>query len=285
MIKSPLDLDAVQAFVQVAELSSFTRAAEAMQTTQSAVSLKLKRLEERLECKLIERTPRYVRLSPQGQTFLEHARELLRVHEKACASFFGDRQRMAIGISDHVAGSELPALIGSLNRRDPNLLVEVRIETTTTLLRRYDRRELDTVIVRMDTGRDDGVVLTDEKFGWYAAHNWQVRSGEPVPLAVMPPPCGVRHIATNLLDETSVPWTEVFVGGGVAAVSAAVMAGLGVAALARRMLPLGVVEVSEKLGLPELPRFPIIVHSRIREERQQQALNALTATFKSALRV
>ena len=66
----PLDLDAVQAFVQIAELQSFTRSAEAMHTTQAAVSLKLKRLEDRLGCRLIERTPRYVELSAHGAVFL-----------------------------------------------------------------------------------------------------------------------------------------------------------------------------------------------------------------------
>jgi DNA-binding transcriptional LysR family regulator len=58
MTERPLDLDAVQAFVRIAELGSFTRAAEAMRTTQAAVSLKLKRLEERLGCGLVERTAR-----------------------------------------------------------------------------------------------------------------------------------------------------------------------------------------------------------------------------------
>ena len=60
MIELPLDVDAVRAFVRIAELGSFTRAAEALRTTQGAVSLKLKRLEERLGCRLVERTPRYV---------------------------------------------------------------------------------------------------------------------------------------------------------------------------------------------------------------------------------
>ena len=62
----PLDLDAVQAFIRIAELGSFTRAAEAMRTTQAAVSLKLKRLEARLGCRLVERTPRQVQLSARG---------------------------------------------------------------------------------------------------------------------------------------------------------------------------------------------------------------------------
>jgi hypothetical protein len=54
-----------------------------------------------------------------------------------------------------------------------------------------------------------------------------------------------------LLDAAGVSWTDIFVGGGVAAVAAAVMAGLGVAALAPRMLPFGAVEVGSKLGLPD----------------------------------
>lgn len=74
MIQRPLDLDAVQSFVHIAELGSFTRAAEAMQTTQAAVSLKLKRLEQRLGCRLVERTPRHVQLSALGADFLPHAR-------------------------------------------------------------------------------------------------------------------------------------------------------------------------------------------------------------------
>jgi DNA-binding transcriptional LysR family regulator len=60
MAEHPLDLDAVRAFVRIADLGSFTRAAESMRTTQAAVSLKLKRLEERLGCRLVERTPRSV---------------------------------------------------------------------------------------------------------------------------------------------------------------------------------------------------------------------------------
>ena len=73
MTKLALDLDVVEAFVRVVELDSFTRAAEVMGTSQAAVSLKLKRLEERLGCKLVERTPRYVQLSARGAAFLEHA--------------------------------------------------------------------------------------------------------------------------------------------------------------------------------------------------------------------
>jgi DNA-binding transcriptional LysR family regulator len=284
MMERPLDLDAVQAFVHIAELGSFTRTAEAMSTTQGSISLKLKRLEARLRCRLVERTPRYVELSAQGAAFVEQARELLAVHQRALTAFTAARERLVIGISDHVAGAELPALIARMNAQDPQLLIEIRIGSSGDLLQRFDRRELDATMVRLHLGRSDGKVLAEEQFSWFAGPTWQHRVGDPLPLATLAEPCGVRAMAAQLLDTAGVPWTEIFVGGGVAAVAAAVMAGLGVAALARRMVPFGAVDVSNRLALPALPRLPVLLHSRVKSERGLDALAALAAAFRSAVR-
>ncbi|MBK1838089.1 LysR family transcriptional regulator [Azospirillum sp. YIM B02556] len=284
MMEQPLDLDAVRAFLRIAELESFTRAAEAMGTTQAAVSLKLKRLEDRLGCRLFERTPRYVQLSPRGATFLDHARDLLEAHDRALASLTRGRQRIAIGISDHVAGPELPALIARMNAQDPQLAIEIRIGSSGDLLQGFDRRELDTVIVRLHAGRDDGALLAEEQFGWFAAPSWRHRADEPLPIATMAEPCGVRALAGQLLGAAGVPWTESFVGGGVTAVAAAVTAGLGVAALSPRMVPFGAVDVGPRLGLPALPRLPVVLHTRVRDGRPRAALDALSAAFRSAVR-
>ncbi len=284
MMERPLDLDAVQAFVRIAELGSFTRAADVMGTTQAAVSLKLRRLEDRLGWRLGERTPRYVQLSARGAAFLERARELLALHDRALAEFAGARQRLAIGISDHVAGPELPALIARMNAHDPQLLIEIRIASSGDLLQGYDRRELDTVIVRLHAGRSDGEQLAEERFGWFAAPHWTHRADEPLPIATMAEPCGVRALAAQLLDAAGEPWTEIFVGGGVAAVAAAVMAGLGIAALAPRMLPASAVDVGDRLGLPPLPRLPVLLHTRVKDGRSRDALDALAAAFRSAVR-
>jgi DNA-binding transcriptional LysR family regulator len=163
-----------------------------------------------------------------------------------------------------VAGPELPALIARMNAQDPQLLIDIRIASSGPLLQGFDRREYDTVIVRTHAGRDDGELLAEEPFGWFAAPGWQHRAGEP-------PAAGhagralrrARH-GRATAGSARMPWTEVFVGGGVAAVSAAVMAGLGVAALAPRMLALGAVDVGPRLGLPTLPRLPVLLHTRVR---------------------
>jgi DNA-binding transcriptional LysR family regulator len=171
-----------------------------------------------------------------------------------------------------------------MNVQDPQLLIEIRIASSGDLLQCFDRRELDTVIVRLHAGRSDGELLTEERFGWFAAPGWRHRAGEPLPIATMAEPCGVRALAAQLLDGHGVAWTEVFVGGGVPAVAAAVMAGMGVAALAARMLPFGAVDIGPKLGLPDLPRLPVLLHSRVKDDRRRDALAALSAAFRSAVR-
>ena len=271
-------------FVRALEEGSLSAAARRLDLSPAVASRRLARLEDRLGCRLIERTPRHVQLSARGAAFLEHARELLAAHDRALATFAQARQRLTIGISDHVAGPELPALIARMNQQDPQLLIEIRIGSSGDLLQSYDRRELDAVLARMHVGRSDGELLAEEPFGWFAAPGWQHRAGEPLPLATLAEPCGVRAMAGQALDAAGMAWAEVFVGGGVAAVAAAVMAGLGVAALAPRMLPLGAVDVGARLGLPALPRLPVLLHTRTQDGRPRDALTALSAAFRSAVR-
>ena len=60
--------------------------------------------------------------------------------------------------------------------------------------------------------------------------------------------------------------------------------GLGVAALAPRMVPFGAVDVGPRLGLPDLPRLPILLHTRVRDSRARDALAALSAAFRGVVR-
>src|SRR5580658_9121066 len=106
-----LDIEAVHAFMLVADLKSFTRAAEAMDSTQSTISLKIKRLEDGLGRRLLERTPRVVRLSAEGDAFLGRARALVAAHQEALGCFGEEQRRLVVGISDHIVGAELPVLL------------------------------------------------------------------------------------------------------------------------------------------------------------------------------
>ncbi|WP_148028170.1 LysR family transcriptional regulator, partial [Burkholderia pseudomallei] len=179
----PLDLDAVRAFVLAAELASFTRAADALGTTQSAVSLKLKRLEAQLGKPLLERTPRRVTLAAVGAAFLPAARELLDAHERALAALSSAQRRLVIGVSEHVAVPDLPAVLTGLNRHDPGLALEMHVGMSAGLLAQYDERRLDAAFVRHEPGedppRDDATLLFTEPLAWLAARGWTPRADEP----------------------------------------------------------------------------------------------------------
>ncbi|MBO9708968.1 MAG: LysR family transcriptional regulator [Caulobacter sp.] len=275
-----LDVDAVRAFVAIADLGGFTRAAEALGATQGAVSVKLKRLEERLGHRLIERTPRLVRLSVHGEVFLEAAREFLAAHERALASLTATRRRFTLGIAAHVAGPEVPALLARLNAHDPCLTIEVRLDTSRILLDAFDRGEIDAAIIRREDDRRDGEVLAPEHFGWFATPTFEHRPGEPLRLAALAPACGVRDIATRALDVAGMPWTEVFLGGGSSVVTAAVSAGLAMSAFSHRQAPPGTVEVSRRFGLPDLPSSEIVLHSTLTDAKSRDALRILASAFR-----
>jgi len=281
----PLDLDAVQAFVLVADLQSFTRAAEALYTTQSAISLKLKRLEERLGRRLLERSPRQVRLSSDGVGFLDAARALLTAHEKALGRMESATVRLTLGISDHIAGDDLPAILAQINAFDPGVVVEVRIGASRDVLAMFDRGELDAAIVRRDGERSDGELIQEERMAWFAAPQWQPRAGEPIRLATFSSNCGIRELAVRRLDDAGIPWTEVFIGGGVRAVSAAVTAGLAVTALMYRVKPAGAVDVGKSMKLPALPLAQVMLHTNIHNKehlvRVQGVLRTLVAAIKN----
>ncbi|NUO74412.1 MAG: LysR family transcriptional regulator [Lysobacter sp.] len=276
-----MDVDAVRAFLLAADLHSFTRAADVLGTTQSAVSLKLQRLETQLGRRLLERTPRHVRLSAEGLAFLGVARELVSSHDRAATAFETEQRRLAIGINQQLVGSGLPLLLRRVRDHDPNLLVEMRIAGTGELMRELEDGTLDAALVlrpedRGKRGRAVGV----ESFSWFAAASWEPQTGRPLPLATQGESCRVRADAVRALDRAGIEWREVFVGKGAAILGAAALAGLAVAVLARRAAPAGTVDVGSLLALPPIRSQDVMLYSNLSDRRTREALRVLTLAFQ-----
>ena len=277
-----LDLDAVKAFVLTAELQSFTRAAEVLGSTQSAISLKLRRLEQQLGRRLLERTPRRVRLSAEGLTFLEAARELIGAHQRAVASFGVEQRRLVVGISHQIVGSALPALLRRMSEHDPNLVIELRVAGSREVVQDYEKGGLDAALaLQPEDRRGNGEALFSESFAWIAAADWRPRAGQPLPLSTQGESCSIRVAAVRALDQAGIAWTEVFVGKGAALVGAAAAAGLAIAVLPRRTAPAGTIDIGAALSLPPLPTQEVVLYSALRDQRSLSALRTLAAAFKS----
>ncbi|HEU4669804.1 MAG TPA: LysR family transcriptional regulator [Dyella sp.] len=276
-----LDLDAVRAFVLTAELQSFTRAAQALDSTQSAVSLKLRRLEAQLGRRLLERTPRRVRLSAEGALFLDSARELIGAHARALAAFEVEERRLVVGISHQLVGAELPAMLRRLGDTDPKLRVELHAGGSRDIVSAYEAGELDAALVLQGGHPQQGEPLFEESFGWIGTVGWRPSSGQPLPLSTQGASCSIRAAAVAALDRAGIAWTEAFVGKGAAMVGAAAAAGLALAVMARRAAPAGTEDLGPQLSLPALPTQAAVLYSALHDRRSRAALHALADAFRT----
>ena len=279
---SALDIDAVRAFALVAELQSFTRAGQSLGETQSAVSLKLKRLENRLGTRLIERTPRSVALTDNGRSFLHNARELLAAHDRALSGGAAPQRRLSIGFSDHAAGPELAPILARISEFDPDLQLDVRIGFSSALQDDFDRGKLDAVVVREEGRRRGGERLVEDELGWFASPSFLTRATRPLRLAMLAAPCGIRADAIRALQKKKREWTEAFTGGGVTAIAAVITVGLAVAPLARRIAPPGTIDLGPALDLPPLRKSVVVLHSRTSDPHANASLHALASAFRRA---
>lgn len=275
-----LDIDAVSAFLHAAELKSFTRAAEALDSTQSMVSTRVKRLEDGLGRVLLQRHPRLVRLTPEGEQFLPAARELLSAHRKALGAFASAPEQIAVGISEQAVGADIPSVLARLAAHDPGLIIHLRIEASQALEDAFEKGELDVAIVRRLGAGRTGEVLRDDTIGWFASPALQRRADAPLPLVSLVAECRLRRHGMEVLDRVGIAWREAFIGGGMAAVAAAVLGGLGVAVLSTRIAPAGSLDVGPIWNLPALGRSQVVLRSQVATPRGFSFVPELAAAFR-----
>jgi DNA-binding MarR family transcriptional regulator len=87
----------LEVFVRVADLASFTRAADALDLPRATVTELVQALEARLECTLLHRTTRRVALTPEGAAFYERATRILQALEDAESDLDGARDAQRLG--------------------------------------------------------------------------------------------------------------------------------------------------------------------------------------------
>ena len=114
-----LDLDLMKTFLAIADTGSFTRAAEEVHKTQSAVSMQMKRLEEVLGRPLFARDGRASRFTPDGERLIEFARRLVSVNDEAVSAFTRPELTgtVRLGTPDDYADRFLPEILARFSRQ------------------------------------------------------------------------------------------------------------------------------------------------------------------------
>ncbi|QPF87521.1 LysR family transcriptional regulator [Bradyrhizobium genosp. L] len=256
-----LDPDLLQAFVAVAEHRSFTRAASALNRTQSAVSMQVKRLEERLQAELFHRSKANVDLSAAGEGLLGYARRILSLNEEAIGRVreHGMDGQVRLGVMDDYGTLIVPPLLAGFVANYPLVHVEMETGLTSTMTDRLGEA-FDLVIAMHPEGRGEGELLRTEQAVWAASSTHRVEQIDPLPVALYPQGCLFRSWAMQALDEASRPWRLAFVSHSLAAVEAIAAQGLAVTVVKSGTFPSTLRRLSAREGLPALPRADIRLH-------------------------
>src|SRR5215210_7240139 len=160
-----LDIDQLRTFVAISDTGSFTKAADIVHKTQSAVSMQMKRLEERLGRPVFERDGRASRLSEDGERLLDYARRIVRLNSECLASFAEAdlTGRVRLGLPDDYADRYLPEILGQFSRSNPRAEVTVVCEPTPMLRERLEAGDLDLAIITHVDGRDSSEIVRVEQ--------------------------------------------------------------------------------------------------------------------------
>jgi DNA-binding transcriptional LysR family regulator len=268
MTNPALDLDCVRAFLAIADLRSFTRAALSLHRTQSAVSMQMKRLEGQLGVALLRRSKAGVDLTLAGERFLGDARRLVALNDDAVGRLVEHNLEghVRLGAMEDYGTSLIPPLLASFVAAYPNIRVEMETGLTYAMPDRLDDA-YDIVIAMHPEGACEGEFLRYEQAVWAGSPSHAIEEREPLPVALHPPGCLFRKWAMERLDAAKRRWRLAFVTHSLAAAESIAAQGLAVTVAKAGTFPARLRALGERDGVPSLPAAEIRLHRASRLSR------------------
>lgn len=245
-----IDFLGLQAFLSISERGSFQRAAAHLNLSQTALSHRLRKLEDDVGVKLFTRTTRQVTLSPAGLMFLPRARQVM---DDLVSSFDELRQlgrfrqeRLAIGCLPTIATTHLPRVLAVFSRHFPELPVQIHDNSAAEIaaLVRSGAAEFGVTILASNRADMELKPLLKEPFMLVcpAGHalaaekqvNWADLAGQP--LIRISPQAGNRALIDDALGSRRESLTWRYEVQHVASALSLVRAGLGLTVVPRLAL-------------------------------------------------
>jgi DNA-binding transcriptional LysR family regulator len=267
-----LDPDLLRAFVLIAEERSFTRAAQIIGRTQSAVSMQVQRLEAVLGQQLLHRgRGGSVELTRHGQFLVRHARDMLALNDEIWRTFHmpAVAGSVCIGTPDDYALRFLPNVLKRFAEVYPNVEVEVVCAPSDELVPKLRAGTLDLALIS-DGHQPDGLKAQELWRGplvWIGSERHGTHRLDPLPLALASPTCCWRVAAIDRLEACGRRYRVAYTAATQIGTLAPVMAGLAVTVSPATMLPLGLRALGVEDNMPSLPDFQVVM-VKAREARQ-----------------
>lgn len=254
-----LDPDLLRSFVLIAEGGSFTRAAQAVGRTQSAISMQIRRLEDALGQPLLVRGSRGVEPTRHGQWLLDRARRVLALNDEILATFRTPAVAGAVrlGSPDDYALRWLPGILAQFAASHPAVEVEVICAPSQELVERVAAGELDLTLISEGNEPPGRAV----RWLWRGPLIWvgtePVARRRPLPLALDRGGCTWRQAAIEALDSSGIGWRMAYAAASLSGALAIALAGLAVTVAMPGPLPDGLRRLGAEEGLPPLPELAI----------------------------
>lgn len=254
-----LDTDLLRTFVTIADTGGFTRAAQLVHRSQSAVSMQMKKLEETVGTPLFEKSGRSMILTVEGETLLNYARRILKLHEEAISTL---RQpdmtgSVRIGVPDDYVAAYIPNILTRFARCYPLVQVEVICENSERLKESIQSGDIDLAIVTTLPGNMEGQILRREATVWATSRSYFAHEQTPLPLVLFQQGCIYRSWALKALDKQGTEYRVAYSSPSITGIQSILGAGLGVTVLARSILTDDMRELTQKEGFPVLPEAAI----------------------------
>lgn len=278
-----LEIDALRALWAIRHHGGITRAAEALSLSQSAVSHKVKRLETSLDCDLLGRKPGGAMFTAAGEDLLDYAGRILGLHDEALLSLSKTslKGRIALGLTEDTACSDLARILARFRRLHPHVAVRTKVRMSLVLRAMLDRGELEAAILQVFAHevRPTDVVLFREELHWVKHPELSLPQQGPIPFLSFDDECFYRRWALDIGQDGGVVLETVFECASAAGIVAAVNSAMGVALLSGRHLRPEMQIVSEHLPAP--PAVAYVVR-RARKARNS-ALETLVAEIEKEI--
>ena len=257
-MSTPLDLDQLQSFCAIADCGSFTEAARRVNKTQSAVSMQIKRLEERLGQSLLTRDGRSVSLTDHGEALYARARRMLRINAEIMDLFSdGDLSgSIRFGVPDDYAVRLLPVILSNFQRTHPKIVVDVRCQPSEELIEGMRTGKYDLIVFTQGTSHEYGELFRTERMFWVASHGGQALTQDPLPLAAGGPHCCWRDNAVEALNRIGRDYRIAYTSSNAMAITSAVLTDLAVGFLPESALQPGMRVISEDKSAAAPARRP-----------------------------
>jgi len=274
-----LDTDLLRTFLAVARHGNVTRGAESLHRTQSAVSIQIKRLEERLAVALFRREPRGVSLTEAGERLRSAAERIVGDLDQTLRAFRADPigGLVRIGIPDEYGSDVLPRILANFTARFPAVEVFVQCGLSESFPDIVKRGELDLAVFADPGSPQSSGELIQDPMTWVASRGYRCRGGEAVPLALFDRSCSWRDMTIEALEGIGQPYRIVFSSESVSGIKAAIATGLAVGVLARSTVENSMHILTRQHGFPRLPESVLRL---VRGRAGSPAVDAMAAAVE-----